>query len=111
MDPAVAARRETQIRKMREAASAFYELASESGCDRFIEFTGLLNRYIDLAEQLHRRGIDFLATDDLDIEDHEAAGIAQQFHDVFGESFRRKPDSWDIFRDIMLQNLPMAAVG
>lgn len=112
MKPNVAARREEQLQQMRKAASAFYELASESGCDQFVEFTGLLNRYINLAEQLHRKGIDFLQTEDLDIEDFEAASIAQQFSDVFGESFRSNPNSWNIFQDIVLQIPPqLVAVG
>jgi hypothetical protein len=54
-----AADREACLKAMHSASSAFYTLAVRAGNHAFIEFTGLMNEYINLCQQAHEQGIDF----------------------------------------------------
>lgn len=47
------------LRRMKDASAVFYGLAVQAGCHPFIEFTGLMNEYINCCEQAHKDGIDF----------------------------------------------------
>jgi hypothetical protein len=51
--------RVAMLQKMKKVASAFYPAACKTGCHAFIEFTGLMNEYIQLCEMAHQQGIDF----------------------------------------------------
>lgn len=51
--------RDVAIARMKAASSAFYGMAVSIGNHPFIEFTGLLNEYIKIAERAHKNGIDF----------------------------------------------------
>lgn len=51
--------RETALRQMQEASSAFYIAAARIGNHPFIEFTGLMNEYIEACREAHAQGIDF----------------------------------------------------
>lgn len=56
------AERDEIIARMCQASAAFYRDATRIGCHTFIEFTGLMNEFINLCEQAQRQGIDFLDT-------------------------------------------------
>jgi hypothetical protein len=51
--------REEALRKMKEASSNYYFAAQRIGVHPFIEFTGLMNEYIQACERAHHQGIDF----------------------------------------------------
>jgi hypothetical protein len=51
--------REECLRAMQAASNAFYAAATRCGNHAFIEFTGLMNEYIQLCWEAHRNGIDF----------------------------------------------------
>jgi len=53
---------EAMLRGMRKASSAFYRDAVRIGCHPFIEFTGLMNEFINLCEAAHAQGQDFTET-------------------------------------------------
>lgn len=54
-----AAERLLMLCRMRAASSVFYAAAVKIGCHPFIEFTGLMNEYINCCETAHLDGIDF----------------------------------------------------
>ena len=51
--------RTVMLRRMRDASNVFYGLAVQAGCHPFIEFTGLINEYINCCEEASANGIDF----------------------------------------------------
>lgn len=85
------AEREEMLRKMRVASSTFYGLAANAGCHAFIEFTGLMNEYIKLCEEAHKRGIDFTLASihtgrALPIEPHHIAYLGEKLACIYGAS-------------------------
>lgn len=50
---------ETMVEKMHAASHLFYRDAVRTGCHAFIEFTGLMNEFIQLCERQLARGRDF----------------------------------------------------
>ncbi len=51
--------REVCLHRMRAASSQFYLAATNSRNHAFVEFCGLMNEYIKVCEDAHRRGEDF----------------------------------------------------
>lgn len=51
--------RERMLVQMHATSSTFYAMAVQIRNHPFIEFAGLMNEYIKLCEQAHRKGIDF----------------------------------------------------
>lgn len=51
--------RETALKRMGDAADAFYRDAVSIGNHPFIEFAGLMNEYILACQRAHAEGIDF----------------------------------------------------
>lgn len=51
--------RAVALKDMRAASAAFYAAATRIGNHPFIEFAGLMNEYIKVAEGAHKQGIDF----------------------------------------------------
>ena len=47
------------LEKMAEASNAFYRAAVAIGNHPFIEFTGVINEYINACRAAHAKGIDF----------------------------------------------------
>jgi hypothetical protein len=51
--------RAEQIRKMKICAERFYWMCTQTGVHAFIEFNGLIAKYIDLCERAHAAGLDY----------------------------------------------------
>ena len=51
--------REVALKMMEAASSVFYSMAVKIGNHPFIEFTGLMNEYINACQEAHKNGIDF----------------------------------------------------
>ena len=51
--------RERALAAMRSASRQFHVAAICISCHPFIEFTGLINQYIEACEMAHKAGIDF----------------------------------------------------
>lgn len=47
------------LERMQQASNAFYGAAVQIGCHPFIEFTGLLNEYIQICVRAQEQNIDF----------------------------------------------------
>jgi hypothetical protein len=53
--------RTIQLVNMKRLSKLFYATAHAIGCHAFIEFTGLMNEWLKMAEEAHKQGIDFNA--------------------------------------------------
>lgn len=53
---------EVMLKRMEQASSAFYYLAVQVGHHAFIEFTGLMNEYINVCRDTMNAGVDFTLT-------------------------------------------------
>lgn len=73
---------------MRQASNAFYAAATQIGNHPFIEFTGLMNEYIQCCERAHEDGIDFTQCSKhsgqlLPMEPHEIDYINEKLECIF----------------------------
>ena len=88
--------RTVMLRRMREASNVFYRLAVQAGCHPFIEFTGLMNEYINCCESADRSGIDFAdcnkhAGQNLPMHQHEIDYVNEKLECIFtGRSVMRQ---------------------
>jgi len=77
---------------MRAASSAFYRDAQRIGCHPFIEFTGLLNEYIQLCERALAQGQDFTGTSihgsgkPLPMQEFNRAYLNEKLECIYGRS-------------------------
>lgn len=79
---------EDVIRKMTAASNAFYRAASATGNHAFIEWTGLMNEYIQICERARQMGINFTRVSkhsgkSLPIKDHELNYLAEKLECIF----------------------------
>lgn len=97
------------LRKMEAVSSSFYYAAIQTQCHPFIEFCGLMNKYIDLCRAAHKQGIDFTNANThsdmaLPVEAHDMAYLAEKLDCIFGPTLRSDPDA----RAAFLQGLELA---
>lgn len=85
--------RAEMLRKMKQASSAFYGMAVQTGCHPFIEFTGLMNEYIKICEEAQAQGIDFTQTtahqsgrDKLPMKSYHVAYLGEKLGCIYGPS-------------------------
>lgn len=50
------------LERMDAASAVFYSMARSTDCHPFLEFTGLMNEYINLCRAALDRGVDFTCT-------------------------------------------------
>ena len=80
------------LRGMRAASSAFYRDAQRIGCHPFLEFTGLLNEYIQLCEAALALGQDFTETsvhgsgEPLPMREHNRDYLNEKLECIYGMS-------------------------
>ncbi len=84
--------REGCLRSMRQASAMFYRAAVTAGNHAFIEFTGLMNEYINLCEAAHAAGIDFTCAnkhnEHLPWEDHHKQYLNEKLECIYGVTFK-----------------------
>lgn len=91
------------IPKMAAVSSDFYGKAVMIGVHPFIEFCGLMNKYIDLCREAVAQGYDFASTsvhgstEALKMETHHASYLAEKFACIFSPYFARAPKLWRTF--------------
>lgn len=78
---------------MRRASAAFYLMAQRAGCHAFLEFTGLMNEFINLCHEAEDRGIDFThanvhAGKHLPFQSHHIAYLNEKLECIYGVKFR-----------------------
>jgi hypothetical protein len=79
---------EAMIKAMRAVSSAFYAGASRTRCHAFIEFCGLMSKYLDICELACQAGIDFTTANvhgdkTIPIEAHDLQYLAEKFECIF----------------------------
>ena len=85
------AEREKILRRMQEASGVFYALAIQTGCHTFIEFCGLMNKFIDICREQSQAGKDFTEASRhsdavMEIEDHHVAYLFEKLDCIFGNN-------------------------
>lgn len=80
---------DTMISRMETASSLFYGMAQRIGCHAFIEFTGLMNKFIDICRNSAENGIQFPFANThsgmkLAVEGHDVDYLAEKFDCIFG---------------------------
>ena len=85
------AEREEMLRRMGDTSSVFYRMAQQTGCHTFIEFCGLMNKYIDVCREQSHNGIDFTETSRhsdgaMDLDKHHAVYLFEKLDCIFGNS-------------------------
>lgn len=98
------------VGKMREASNLFYRMAQCAGCHTFIEFCGLMNKYIDVCSRAAQEGVDFTLTSvhagkPLPVEGHDVAYLAEKFACIFAASMFRDPKMWKAFQQAVEREL------
>lgn len=91
------------VRKMSDTSALFYALAVTTGCHTFIEFCGLMNKYIDVCRRAAEAGIDFTQTsihggEKLPVERHDVDYLAEKFACIFGRTMASDPKIWARFQ-------------
>lgn len=84
----------------------FFNQGYGSACHAFLEFNGLMSKYIDLCENADAVGIDFTQANvhndiALPMESHDAGYLAEKLDCIFGPSLRANPEALEVFLGIM----------
>lgn len=102
------------ITKMRLVATSFYPAAQHTNCHAFIEFTGLMNEFIDICERTRAAGIDFTLSNThgehaLLVEDYNIGYLAEKLDCILGPTLRTHPEAAAIFMEKLGLKLPAPA--
>lgn len=89
------------LKKMNNASAVFYSMATHTGCHTFIEFTGLMNEYIQVCQQTMEAGKDFTEASahgggELLVHDYNLEYMAEKFTCIF-ETTLQDPKMMEIF--------------
>lgn len=91
---------------MRLVASHFYALATQGKAHAFIEFTGLMNEFIQICERAHASGQDFTQANThsgqaLPIEPYNAAYLAEKLNCIYGPALLNDEAARKLFIDTL----------
>lgn len=80
--------REVALQRMQALSDYFYRTAAGIGCHPFLEFAGLLNEYIKVAQAAHLKGIDFSECNthsgtDLPMADFQVGYVNEKLECIF----------------------------
>lgn len=87
--------RAEMLARMKAASNVFYGMAVHTGCHTFIEFTGLMNEFINICEKAHEQGIDFPFANThtgqaLPMEPHHLAYLGEKLGCIYGPALRER---------------------
>lgn len=97
-------------RRMRSVADATYDLFFRTGmgaeCHAFLEFNGLLQKYVRICERAAEDGVDFRAANvhtgrPLSVEEHDLAYLAEKFVCIFGPIINASSKAKRIFLEAL----------
>lgn len=99
------AERGEQIKAMRKVALAFYPQAANTHVHAFIEFCGLMQKFIDICEQTSKKGLDFNESNThtgeaLAVAAHDVRYLAEKFDCIFGPTLA-DPKMRQVFLEAM----------
>lgn len=95
---------------MRRVADTTYWLfyAAEMGgrCHAFLEFNGLIHKYVDIAARAAEQGIDFTQANThsgeaLPVEEHDLAYLAEKLRCIFGPIIDANPSAKRLMKEIL----------
>jgi hypothetical protein len=89
--------------KMRNTANRVYVLLQSCEVHAFIEFNGLMQKYVDLCQRASDAGVDFTMFNThndraFTVHAHDIEYMAEKFDCIFGPLFRRNLVLWDLFK-------------
>ena len=90
--------------KMRNTSNRVYVLLQSCGVHAFIEFNGLMQKYVDLCQRAADEGVDFTMFNThndktFEVQDHDVVYLAEKFDCIFGPLFRKDPALWKLFKE------------
>jgi len=71
------------IERMTAAKDLFYSLAVQVGWHSFVEFAGLMAKYIELVERAYEQSGEFIV---LPLQPHDAEYLLEKLDGIFGPS-------------------------
>ena len=91
------------MKKLRENCYwMFFHQGMGQKAHAFLEFNGLISKYVDLCVRAHEQGVDFTNANThngkaLPMEGHDADYLAEKFDCIFGPALRANPEAAAIF--------------
>jgi hypothetical protein len=104
-------RRAAIIQDMKMLASATYNMFFKENmagkCHAFMEFNGLLSKYIELCQAANEAGIDFTTANKhhaqaLPVAEHDMEYLAEKIECMFGPTLRANPKARAAFLRVLL---------
>lgn len=92
-----AANRRLVLKKMKQASDKFYAMAAEAGCHQFLEFTGLMNEYIEVCSRAEDYGIDWFQAAELPFKEQHLRYLADKLDCIYGPALRRSHELASVF--------------
>ena len=94
------------VEKMRVASESMYWISITPGVHAFIEFGGMVSKYIDLCARAAEQGVDFTQANvhsgtTLPMEEHDAEYLAEKFECIFGPTLRANPAARKVFLRVL----------
>jgi hypothetical protein len=98
--------REETLQQMTAISAKFYDLVFHanmgSKAHAFVEFTGLMNEYIQICREAEKQGIDFGHANThsgkaLPMQDHQAQYLAEKLNCIYGPALLLNPSVRDAF--------------
>ena len=93
------------VKDMRDVCSSFYSQAQRIGNHPFIEFCGLMSKYVDLCENAMVKGIQFPfaskhSGNSLPAHGHDIKYLAEKFDCIFGTSLQKPELKTEFFKEM-----------
>ena len=90
--------------QMARVANLVYKLLQGCNVHAFIEFNGLMQKYVDLCRRAADEGVDFTMFNthtgtSFKVETHDVEYMAEKFDCIFGPLFRKYPELWTLFKE------------
>lgn len=90
------------VHKMRGVSNSFYFQAIHTGVHPFIEFCGLMNKYIDVCRNAAEDEIQFPFANEhsgmpLPVETHDLEYLAEKLRCIFGPVIDANPEAKEVF--------------
>jgi hypothetical protein len=94
--------------RMRLVAQYVYRPLVLTGCHPFIEFCGLMQKYVDVCERAAKQGIQFPFANEhsgmvLRVEEHDLRYLAEKLRCIFGPIIDANPKAKKMFQELLIE--------